>query len=738
MDKQKRITQLVGAAVAFLAAFSAVGCLVTAMAMPQVQMGAVALACGISAVVFSLCCRRRLGWVPMCFLALLGGYLWQLGGLERSVEGLVYHITSLYDSGYGWGAVSWTNANPSLAPLTPALCAVGIAASAAMAWTVAGRHMAWLGMPVSWLPLAACMVLTDTVPREGYLYWFLFSQILVILTQFLRRLDEKKGNALTAMAAIPVAVALGLLMLLCPQKTYTGHHGAERLEEWVMDLLGIEEDPGGNNSNAVGLNTKNKVNLWTVGPKTYQSSKVITVVDQRGGLLYLRGCAYDVYDGTSWERSETIWQSDNRYVAQGESWQVSISTKSAQDVVFMPYLTPALLGDFFRGRVENLQGQTEFTFECYAMPEYQLQWEFSELDFSSGIISTGVSYLPEDSFVTSVVAVPEQYLQLPEDTAQRARQWLEAALGPIPPAKDRLGRWQYVCDVVELVRESASYNLRTQRMPADETDFALWFLEDSDTGYCVHFATAATVLLRSAGIPARYVTGYLANTSAGEPFTVRMRDAHAWVEVYDSVSGWLTLDPTPAGFGSPVPVPQQTQPPQTTEPTTQPTETTEPTLPEPTTEPTVHTRPTLPEPTTEPTASTSPVGGADGPELPKPDRPSLNVGKWLIWLLPVLAAVLAVIGQWQLRLWLCRKKQRAGAANAQALARWREVSRHAKLHREQPEALRALAQKAKFSQHTLTEQELAQFDEYLHRSQQRLRRAPLLKRLYYRFVLALY
>ena len=51
--------------------------------------------------------------------------------------------------------------------------------------------------------------------------------------------------------------------------------------------------------------------------------------------------------------------------------------------------------------------------------------------------------------------------------------------------------------IADYVRQSASYDLMTDRMPADQTDFAIWFLEEGTTGYCVHFATAATMLLLS-------------------------------------------------------------------------------------------------------------------------------------------------------------------------------------------------------------------------------------------------
>jgi hypothetical protein len=56
------------------------------------------------------------------------------------------------------------------------------------------------------------------------------------------------------------------------------------------------------------------------------------------------------------------------------------------------------------------------------------------------------------------------------------------------------------------------------------------------------------LMLRSIGIPSRLVTGFLATewNEFGNYYTVRQRDAHAWVEVYYPQSGWITMDPTPS------------------------------------------------------------------------------------------------------------------------------------------------------------------------------------------------
>ena len=73
------------------------------------------------------------------------------------------------------------------------------------------------------------------------------------------------------------------------------------------------------------------------------------------------------------------------------------------------------------------------------------------------------------------------------------------------------------------------------------------FLFDKRAGYCEYFATAAAVLLRLQGVPARFVKGLSvgAHNEAAGHYVVRDRDAHAWVEAWLPDDGWVEADPTP-------------------------------------------------------------------------------------------------------------------------------------------------------------------------------------------------
>lgn len=85
------------------------------------------------------------------------------------------------------------------------------------------------------------------------------------------------------------------------------------------------------------------------------------------------------------------------------------------------------------------------------------------------------------------------------------------------------------------------------------------FLLETKDGYCVQFATAATLILRELGIPARYVQGYLANNfyeskdDEGNKIyrsSVTDEDAHAWVEVWIDGLGWRTIEVTPSYYSA--------------------------------------------------------------------------------------------------------------------------------------------------------------------------------------------
>jgi protein-glutamine gamma-glutamyltransferase len=135
---------------------------------------------------------------------------------------------------------------------------------------------------------------------------------------------------------------------------------------------------------------------------------------------------------------------------------------------------------------------------------------------------------------------PERYLYIPADAAPRARQFIQTLLQQFP---DKAG----VVNAVLLRFASQQYYYTRHPPPLfdDPTDA---FLFDTKRGYCEHYASSFTVLMRLAGIPARVVTGYQGGemNPLSNYMIVRQADAHAWSEIYLEGKGWLRVDPTAA------------------------------------------------------------------------------------------------------------------------------------------------------------------------------------------------
>ncbi len=98
--------------------------------------------------------------------------------------------------------------------------------------------------------------------------------------------------------------------------------------------------------------------------------------------------------------------------------------------------------------------------------------------------------------------------------------------------------------VAAYIQNSATYDLAYDQNLDREPNVALAFLGAYKEGVCRHFATAATLLYRALGIPARYTVGFMTDVKAGETTAVKGMDAHAWVEVYVEGFGWQYVEVT--------------------------------------------------------------------------------------------------------------------------------------------------------------------------------------------------
>ncbi len=159
-----------------------------------------------------------------------------------------------------------------------------------------------------------------------------------------------------------------------------------------------------------------------------------------------------------------------------------------------------------------------------------------------------------------------RYSQLPEHMEQKVYQDVAAMTANANTPYEK------AMAIMRHLQKYYRYTLAPDE-PPENLDFVTYFLYVGKEGYCTYYASAMTVLCRMAGLPARYVEGFLAQPAMDGFAYVTGKDAHAWTEVYFEGFGWVPFDPTPLQQGEePPPPPPENDPP----PPDQPTPTPEP------------------------------------------------------------------------------------------------------------------------------------------------------------------
>lgn len=651
-----------------LCAWSGAGCLISAFSLGISGETVIVLLWLGWALACSVLQFWRWGRASLLILAAVGSFwLWRDGRFGTQLLGTLGILARAYDSGYGFGIPDVLQVERTVSDL-PVLV-LGMVLIYAVSRTVCRRKGKLLPVVLLLLPLAACMVVTDTVPQPQALFGLLLGLCLLLVTDSVRRENGSQANKLFAAAVLPIALALAVLFYCFPQETYV--NTTAQLRENILTSLSEFPQSLQQMDFLSGFKRREKVNLTVLPTQLLLGIPVAEVTAEQSGAVYLRAQDYDVYTGTAWE--STAGRQDTLAGSGGTRGSVKVELLGSTDELLVPAFPN---GQVFllNGRAENESGGVV---ETFALREF------------------------------SLAAYPgNQWLTLPEETGSRCRQLIQSAAIGTESVE------QTVENVAAFVQSRAVYDRTGTAMSEGETDFALWFLEQGERGYCVHFATAATVLLRAAGIPARYVTGYRVDAQAGQPVQVTSDDAHAWVEYYNYRTwGWYVLEATPASLED-LPAP-------TTAPTEQ-TTTQAATQPVPVT---ASQTPTEPEPT-------------EAPVQQKEERKQIP-----LWIPLVLLAVgfMALLAEMQrlLRIELRRKKQQKGSNNQRALSCNREIWILSRLARRKvPEELEELTEKAMYSQHTLTAEELRQFAAFQTVCRKALRKAPWWKKLVYRYVYA--
>jgi transglutaminase-like putative cysteine protease len=172
--------------------------------------------------------------------------------------------------------------------------------------------------------------------------------------------------------------------------------------------------------------------------------------------------------------------------------------------------------------------------DIYVNRQYQLFQSDKTNNLSLYIVRSFIQ-VPMHNFVPEIDFV--RYLQTPLETNQRTQLWVSDNIKSDMSFTEKLAILNG-----HFIDNPFIYTLKPPLMPSSPVDA---FLFDNQQGFCSHYASALTYMLRLAGVPARMVAGYQGGEEQGDNIlTVRQFDAHAWVEAYDKDKGWVRFDPT--------------------------------------------------------------------------------------------------------------------------------------------------------------------------------------------------
>jgi transglutaminase-like putative cysteine protease len=162
-----------------------------------------------------------------------------------------------------------------------------------------------------------------------------------------------------------------------------------------------------------------------------------------------------------------------------------------------------------------------------------------ELDVSS--IDEANEYYEISKYKEKSEQIYERYMKLPDNLPQRVKD-LSLSL-----TSSKENNYDKAKAIEQYLASSYPYNLDVRSTPRNR-DFVDYFLFDLKEGYCSYYASAMTILARCAGLPARYVEGYMLPPDPLKDdrtaYIISNMQAHAWVEIYFEGYGWLPFEPT--------------------------------------------------------------------------------------------------------------------------------------------------------------------------------------------------
>jgi len=384
--------------------------------------------------------------------------------------------------------------------------------------------------------LSFALLLASTAYRPGLLFAVAFLAYVGLATVafmvgHLRRLGERHGTGevpipraflLTTASLSAVILAFSAVVFLTFPRVSRGWAG--RGDPPTGSIAGFADE----------------VTLGSHGSRIFGNPQIVLRVEFPGGIpsdfrsLHWRGRSYDHFDGIRWSRSPRLPPSlapSSWYAAWGRELLEQRIYSAPLDARVLFALHPVVDVDAQPGIQPIVDNVGDLLYWGSAAPAYTVQ-SIREWPSPEALRSAREGFVPARQF----------FLQTPPLSAE-VRSLADSLLGGLPTPYDKAQR------LVDWLQREFAY---TRELPSSAREATLdHFLLQRKAGHCEYFSTAMAVLLRSQGVPAREVNGFLGGewSQFGDYLAVTQNQAHAWVEVWFPGFGWVPFDPTPVGSG---------------------------------------------------------------------------------------------------------------------------------------------------------------------------------------------
>lgn len=309
---------------------------------------------------------------------------------------------------------------------------------------------------------------------------------------------------------------------------------------------GSGELPGGGEGGEGGesgdLNGSGDISGGVIGEGDGEVTVALRVYSDESGKIYLRLKSFGDYDGASWGQVPTYNVLLDDIYCLNYLTGIALSSAGYESTLarievyggdyYLPYYTATGdLGDYEIQTDDVLySGDTS---QIYSLYYYIYDY------VQDGAISPSLgAYSADEQAYRQFVY--QNYMAVPQSTAQFLQ-------GIIDEQGFSLSDSDIVGKVAAYVQGAATYNLEYDRALDEEEDIVVAFLQTYKEGICQHYASAATLLFRTLGIPARYTIGYVGETISEDWTEITTQNAHAWVEVYIDGTGWVNVEVTGGG-----------------------------------------------------------------------------------------------------------------------------------------------------------------------------------------------